>query len=64
MQGNQELSDEEYLGLVAMIVAPAKYSLATHPDQNHERIQRIRQLLARECEPRGVGDVEYSSCAK
>jgi membrane carboxypeptidase/penicillin-binding protein len=58
------LSDEEYLGLVAMIVAPAKYSLATHPDQNHERVQRIRRLLARECEPRGIGDVEYSSCAK
>jgi membrane carboxypeptidase/penicillin-binding protein len=59
-----ELNDEEYLGLVAMIVAPAKYSLAAHPDQNHERVQRIRRFLAKECEPVSVGDVEYSGCAK
>jgi monofunctional biosynthetic peptidoglycan transglycosylase len=58
------LSDEEYLELLAMIVAPAKYDLTTHPNQNHERVERIKRLLARECEPAGVGDVEYSGCAK
>lgn len=58
-----EISDEEYLELVAMLVAPAKYNLATHPDQNHERVRRIRRLLAKECEPDGVADVEYAGCA-
>lgn len=58
------LNDEEYLGLVAMIVAPTKYSLTTHPDQNHERVQRIKRLLAGKCRPTSVEDVEYSSCAE
>jgi membrane peptidoglycan carboxypeptidase len=58
------LSDEEYLELIAMIVAPAKYDLTTHSNQNHERVERIKHLLAKECEPVGVGDVEYSGCAK
>jgi membrane peptidoglycan carboxypeptidase len=58
------LSDDEYLGIVAMLVAPGKYSLTLHPDQNHERVKRIKRLLARECEPRSVEDVEYSGCAR
>ena len=58
------LRDEEYLELLAMIVAPAKYDLTAHPSENHERVMRIKRLLAGECEPTGVGDVEYSGCAK
>jgi membrane peptidoglycan carboxypeptidase len=58
------VSDEEYLELVAMIVAPQKYNLATHPERNHERVQRIKRLLAGECKPTSVEDVEYSGCAE
>jgi membrane carboxypeptidase/penicillin-binding protein len=57
------LSDEEYLQLVAMILAPKAYSLSEHPDQNRERVQRIKRLLAGKCRPTSVEDVEYSSCA-
>jgi membrane carboxypeptidase/penicillin-binding protein len=57
-----QISDEEYLQLVAMIVAPDKYNLATHPDRNRDRVQRIRRLLAGECTPGGVNDVEYADC--
>jgi membrane peptidoglycan carboxypeptidase len=59
-----QLSDDEYLGIVAMLVAPVKYSLALHPEQNHERVQRIKRLLARECAPTAVEDVEYPGCAR
>lgn len=59
-----QISDEEYLELVAMIVAPDKFSFARHPDRNHERVQRIRRLLAGECEPVSVEDVEYQGCAQ
>ncbi len=58
------LSDEEYLELLAMIVAPTKYDLTMHPNQNHERVERIKRLLAGDCEPASIGDVEYSGCAK
>jgi len=58
------LSDEEYLQLVAMIVAPKTYNVTTHPDQNRERVQRIDRLLAGKCRPTSVEDVEYSACAE
>jgi len=57
-----QISDEEYLQLLAMILAPDKFSIATHPDKNRERVQRIRRLLAGECRPVGVQDVEYEEC--
>jgi membrane carboxypeptidase/penicillin-binding protein len=58
-----QLSDDEFLQLVAMIVAPDKFNLATHPDQNRERVQRIKRLLAGECAPSTARDVEYVGCA-
>ena len=58
-----QISDEEYLELVAMIVAPDKYNIATHPDRNHDRVGRIKLLLAGACTPRSVSDVEYADCA-
>lgn len=59
-----QISDEEYLELVAVLLGPNKFSLATHPDRNHERVQRIRRLLAGECQPVSVEDVEYAACAQ
>ena len=58
-----QISDEEYLELVAMIVAPDKYNVATHPDLNRDRVLRIKRLLAGACRPNGVSDVEYADCA-
>ena len=57
-----QISDEEYLELVAMVVAPDKYNVATHPDLNRNRVLRIKRLLAGTCTPSGVSDVEYSDC--
>lgn len=57
-----QISDEEYLELVAMIVGPDKYNVATHPDLNRDRVLRIRRFLAGTCTPNGVSDVEYVDC--
>ena len=59
-----EISDDEYLRLVAMIVAPDKFSVAVYPDRNRDRVQRIKRLLAGQCAPRAVGDVEYADCGR
>lgn len=58
-----QISDQEYLALVAMIVAPDKYNVAAHPDLNRDRVLRIKRLLAGACTPNGVSDVEYAGCA-
>lgn len=61
-KGFAELTREEYLALVATIVAPNDLSVATHPAENAERVRRIERLLAGGCSPRGLGDVYYEGC--
>ena len=56
------LSEDEFLSLVAMIVGPNDYSVATQPGMNRERVRRIKRLLGGECEPAGLGDVFYEKC--
>jgi membrane carboxypeptidase/penicillin-binding protein len=60
----QNLTDDEYLALVAAMVAPERYSSATHPAENQRRVVRIRRMLAGLCKPSGHADVEYSACAE
>jgi membrane carboxypeptidase/penicillin-binding protein len=60
----QNLTDEEYLALVAVLVAPARYSPATRLADNQERVRRIRRVLAGTCKPVGHADVEYVACAQ
>jgi hypothetical protein len=59
----QDLTDREYLTLVAMLMAPGRLDPARHPEANAERTNRIEALLAGRCRPRGLRDVEYQDCA-
>jgi membrane peptidoglycan carboxypeptidase len=59
-----DLTDEEYLSLVAVIVAPERFSPEMHPAENKQRVTRIRRLLAGSCAPAGHSDVEYVACAQ
>jgi membrane peptidoglycan carboxypeptidase len=60
----QNLTDEEYLSLVAVLVAPERFSPRMHPAENKQRVARIRRLLAGSCAPTGHSDVEYVACAQ
>ena len=57
-----ELSRDEYLSLVAMIVGPDGFNVRKHPAENAERVGRIKRLLNRECQPVNNGDVYYEAC--
>ena len=57
------LSDREFLGLVAMLMAPNALDPVRHPAENAERVRRIEALLAGRCAPRGLRDVSYEDCA-
>jgi len=59
-----ELTEDEYLALVAMIVGPNEFNVATSPAKNLERVRRIKRMLAGECRPTDVGDVYYEQCAQ
>lgn len=60
----QNLTDQEYLSLVAVIVSPATYSPAIHPEENENRVARIRGIIAGTCKPVSHSDVLYVACAQ
>lgn len=53
----EDLSDDEFLALVAMLINPN--ALKPHTDANRGRVERIRRYIAGEYRPLGVMDVEY-----
>lgn len=57
-----ELTDDEYLALVAMIIAPKTIHIINQPDQNHERVRRIKRLITGEAKPNGWLDVWLEGC--
>jgi membrane peptidoglycan carboxypeptidase len=57
-----ELDRSQYLALVAMLIAPNRYSLARHPAENGERRARIERLLEGNCRATSWRDVELTAC--
>jgi membrane carboxypeptidase/penicillin-binding protein PbpC len=55
----RNLSDREYLALVAMIIAPDTFNVAIHPEANQDRSAHIQRLLAGEYRPKGLMDLYY-----
>lgn len=55
----KSLTEDQYIALVAMIIAPAVFDAETHPDRNLERAVRIRRLVSGEYVPRGLFDMYY-----
>jgi membrane peptidoglycan carboxypeptidase len=59
----QMLTTDEYLGLVAMLVAPNALNPVEHAAANSERVARIKRMLAHDCVPAGLTDVWLDGCA-
>ncbi len=58
-----EITDRQWLNLVAVLIAPKKFNLLK-PDANlDERVRRIERLLSGKCQPKGVRDVWLEGCA-
>jgi len=53
------LSEDEYISLVAMIIAPGNFNLADYPQRNALRVSRIKKLVAGEYRPKGLCDLYY-----
>ncbi len=53
------LTEDEYMSLVAMIIAPATFNIRRFPARNAERVQRIKKLMAHEYIPKGLFDLYY-----
>jgi membrane peptidoglycan carboxypeptidase len=60
--GLGEISDDEFLALVAMLPAPATLDPLRHAAANAERVRRIKRLVSYHCRPTGQGDVMLEGC--
>jgi membrane carboxypeptidase/penicillin-binding protein len=60
----KSLTEEEYLSLVAMIIAPATFNVRRFPKRNAERVKRIKKLVAHEYIPKGLFDLFYGKLDK
>ena len=58
------LNEDEYISLVAMIVAPRTFNLKRHPERNAERVARIKKLISGRYQPKGLYDLYYGKLDK
>lgn len=58
-----ELTEAEFLRLVAVLIAPGRFHLTGPDPALDERVARIERLLAGACAPRDHGDVWLEGCA-
>lgn len=54
-----ELSEDEFISLVAMHVAPRTYNIVTNPANNRTRTDRIKRLISGAYQPKGLFDIYY-----
>jgi len=57
-----DLTDDEFYGLIAMLMAPNTYHTIVNPELHAERVQRIRAVVAGQCMPSGWLDLTYDHC--
>ena len=55
----KQLGEDEYIALVAMIIAPEVFDVRNQPERNAERVARIQSLIAGHYKPRSRCDVYY-----
>lgn len=55
----KELTEDQYISLVAMLVAPATFHIIDHPEWNKDRTLRIKALIAGRYKPKELMDQYY-----
>lgn len=58
------LTDDQFIALVAVMIAPGQLRLSAPSPQLEDRVSRIRALLSGACEPLSNGDVWLEGCAR
>jgi membrane peptidoglycan carboxypeptidase len=56
------LTDREYLGLVAMLVAPDTYHVVLRPEANAARVAALEPLVASSCRPGCIAAPPHAPC--
>lgn len=59
-----DIAENEFLQLVAMLIAPDHLNPVTSPEALSDRVARIETLLAGNCKPTGLRDVYLTACGE
>ncbi|MEW8283102.1 MAG: transglycosylase domain-containing protein [Candidatus Thiodiazotropha taylori] len=54
-----EISDDQFLALLAMIIAPETFNIEKHPERNELRVARLKQVINGDYTPKGLFDLTY-----
>jgi membrane carboxypeptidase/penicillin-binding protein len=54
-----ELNKDEFISLIASLIAPVKLNVEYNPEGNYKRVERIKKLLTGEYKPKGLLDIMY-----
>ncbi len=54
-----ELTEDEYISLVACLISPEELNIADYPEENANRSARIKKVLSGEYTPQGLFDITY-----
>lgn len=57
-----ELTNDEFLGIVAMLLAPNYYHPIKNPQIHAQRVGRVKAVVSGQCEPDGWLDLTYEHC--
>jgi len=60
--GPNDITDDEFIALVAVLIAPGRLKLSQPGAELKERIRRISRLAKGQCSPLNAGDVWLNSC--
>lgn len=58
-----DLGDQDFLSLVAVLIAPARFDLTSDEPDLAQRVKRIERLISDSCSPKGLSDVWLKGCA-
>ncbi len=53
------LEEEEYISLIASLIDPKGLNIDQHPQENYQRVQRIKKVLSGAYIPQGLFDITY-----
>jgi membrane peptidoglycan carboxypeptidase len=54
-----QLTEDQYIAIIAMMVAPTTFSVEKRPERNRERVRRIKKLISGEYKLKGLCDLYY-----
>jgi len=54
-----DLSSTEYISLIGSLISPNTLNPEDHPEENRQRVERIKRMLSGKYTPKGLFDITY-----